>query len=147
MAGRSPLPFAIAFGVIGFALLAYVSATHRPTRSSIAAAPEQDTPPVAPLPTPTPRPAEADSVISKNRGLFKQCFDKCLKEDPKCAGKVTTTITIGASGAPTDVSSTSTDAPASMVECIRQKFLGLSFPPPDGGSTQMVVPLVLQPAK
>jgi hypothetical protein len=156
MASRSPVPFLIAFGIVGFALLAYVGVAYRPTKTTIAAAPERTKPVATPEPEPTVEPAkvakpettpaDVQAVISKNRGQLKACLDECLKEDPKCAGKVVTTLTINDAGNTVSASSTTTDAPKTLVSCIVKKLKAMRFPPADAGLRTLVVPVTLQAA-
>ena len=150
---RNPLPLWILLGIAGFVFLGYVSATARPT-TKIAAAPEKPTaapgdplaePPTTEKPTPA---APPQAPVSINRGAVKACFNECLKKDPKCGGKITTTVTIDETGKATTAVSESTDAPASLVGCIRKSFLAMKYAPAEAGGTKTVtVPVTLHAAQ
>jgi hypothetical protein len=157
---RSPLPLAIVLGVGGFVWLAYVSATARPTKTSVAARPDKKTtapgdPLAEPEPAPTPTPMAPvpptpppRAPVSVNRAAVKACMEKCLKADPKCGGTVVTTVTINATGKATKAVSESANAPTSLVECIRKSFLDMKYAPPeDGETTTVVVPVTLNASK
>ena len=86
---------------------------------------------------------EINGVVSQNQALIRRrcwqpALDAASKSGPKSA-KVSTTITIGASGNVDNVSAGGGDAFPGLASCIASRIKGWKFPP-SGGSTTVNVP-------
>jgi hypothetical protein len=88
-----------------------------------------------------------ERVLRRHFPRFRACYTRGLAQNPKLAGKVTTRLTIDASGAVSkaeDAGSTITDA--TVRPCIQRGMSVLQFPAPASGRPVSVTyPLVLAP--
>ncbi len=90
---------------------------------------------------------DADSVIARNRWRFKACYAKALASDPKAGGTVKVAVKVGSEGEVVTASTSSSDAPAGLTQCIVSSFLAMKFSAPEGGSATFVTPVVLSAKK
>jgi outer membrane biosynthesis protein TonB len=88
-----------------------------------------------------------DSVIASNRWRFKACYNKALASDPTAGGTVKVSVKIGEGGEVVSASPASSDAPGGLTQCIVSSFMSMKFSPPDGGTAQFTVPVVLSSKK
>ncbi len=80
--------------------------------------------------------------------LAKKCYEDALERDPKLGGRVLLAFNIvgdakiGGIVEAADVLNDSTLRDPDVIDCIRQSFLSVTFPPPpDGGTVTVVYPL------
>ncbi|HRH00209.1 MAG TPA: DUF2330 domain-containing protein, partial [Polyangiaceae bacterium] len=88
-----------------------------------------------------------ERVLRRHSPRFRACYTRGLAQNPKLAGKVTTRLTIDASGAVSKAEDAgSTIADATVRQCIQRGMSVLQFPAPASGRPVSVTyPLVLAP--
>jgi len=85
-------------------------------------------------------------IVRQNFGRFRFCYEQGLTRNPSLEGRVAVRFVIDRTGAV----STATAEPGGLSDqavsrCVAQGFLGLSFPPPDGGIVTVSYPIMLSP--
>jgi hypothetical protein len=80
-------------------------------------------------------------IVRQNFYRFKGCYMAGLKHDPHLQGRVLTRFIINVDGSVTESEATeATTLPnLSTVQCVYRGFIGLRFPPPEGGGIVTVV--------
>lgn len=95
-------------------------------------------------PEPPAAAGSSSSVAPLMRG-FRQCFQEALAKNPKAQGKVEARLEVGPKGDVTKAEMTpSGDLPPSVAPCMKRHALATKLPPPAGGATVMLVPVVFQ---
>lgn len=93
---------------------------------------------------PTPALVEAVRVRALDA---RRCYDAALRRDRALTGRIVVGLQITADGA---VCATRQIAgkldDAELLECVRDLFVGLRLPPPEGGCVDLALPLNLVPA-
>jgi hypothetical protein len=92
-------------------------------------------------------PAEVvQRIVRQNFGRFRFCYEKGLALNPSLEGRVAVRFVIDRSGAVSTSSAESGGLPdPAVARCVAQGFLGLSFPPPEGGIVSVTYPLMFSP--
>jgi hypothetical protein len=92
-------------------------------------------------------PAEVvQRIVRQNFGRFRFCYEKGLALNPSLEGRVAVRFVIDRSGAVSTASAESGGLPdPAVARCVAQGFLGLSFPPPEGGIVSVTYPLMFSP--
>ncbi|NUP13201.1 MAG: AgmX/PglI C-terminal domain-containing protein [Polyangiaceae bacterium] len=85
-------------------------------------------------------------IVRQNFGRYRLCYEAGLKKDPKLAGKITVSFTIGRDGKVSGVGSNSDMSDASVVSCVAKAFETLTFPEPEAGVVKVSYPIVFTPA-
>lgn len=89
-------------------------------------------------------PEVVQRIVRQNFGRFRQCYEGALATRPHLEGRAVVRFQIGKGGA---VEGPVRLAPAfvdrALNECIKQAFLSLSFPTPEGGNVLVSYPLLL----
>jgi hypothetical protein len=85
-------------------------------------------------------------IVRQNFGRFRFCYEQGLAKNPSLEGRVAVRFVIDRAGAV----STATAEPGGLSDqavsrCVAQGFLGLSFPPPEGGIVTVSYPIMLSP--
>ena len=129
--------------------------------------PEPETPPPAPrrhyiLPDSVPDPpgeggklepsAIQDRVRNDFFGVARQCYADALKKEPGLKGEIVLhfvivgNANIGGIVESVDVLNRSTLRDPEMIDCMRDQFLSVTFPPPEGGGSVVVTyPIIFSP--
>jgi TonB family protein len=91
---------------------------------------------------------QISSVIARNQGQIRYCYEQGLLQDAHLSGRVTVDFTIGANGLVKAASiSQSTLRNTSVEECIVQRLRSWKFPLPDGGvDVKVTYPFTLRRA-
>jgi tetratricopeptide (TPR) repeat protein len=85
-------------------------------------------------------------IVRQNFGRFRLCYENGMRNDPNLQGRVTVKFVIDRSGAVVMTADGESDLPdQGVVQCVVRGFGNLSFPPPDGGMTTVVYPIVFSP--
>jgi hypothetical protein len=90
--------------------------------------------------------AEIQSVVRRNFGRFRLCYEHGLLQNPRLAGRVSTRLTIERDGSVSlneDGGSTMPDR--DVVACVVGGFSTLRFPSPEGGTLTFVYPIIFSP--
>jgi hypothetical protein len=91
-------------------------------------------------------PQTIQSIVRASYERVSRCYEPGLARDPKLAGRVGIRFVIAGDG---KVSSTRiadcTLPDCSVAQCIRDEFMSLTFPAPEGGAVTVVYPLMLEP--
>jgi hypothetical protein len=83
--------------------------------------------------------------VKRNIPRIRYCYEKALLNDPKLAGKLVASFTIGADGKVT--SSTAAGVHADVESCVAAVFQAIEFPKPKGGgSINVSYPFTFSPA-
>jgi len=87
-------------------------------------------------------------IVRQNFGRFRLCYEDALRKNPALAGRVAVRFGIDRSGAVSSVADGGSDIPdATMIACVTRGFGNLSFPQPEGGSVEVVYPIVFDPGE
>ncbi|WP_437876251.1 AgmX/PglI C-terminal domain-containing protein [Sorangium sp. So ce513] len=93
-------------------------------------------------------PEVVQRIVRQSFGRFRLCYEEGLRRDPRLEGRVVVSFTIDRSGAVVNARHASFDLPdAAVVSCVVRAFPALSFPPPEGGSVDVVYPLQFAPQR
>ncbi len=85
-------------------------------------------------------------VVRQQFGRFRLCYERARQQDPHLTGRVAARLVVAPDGSVTSVSNGGSDLPSpAAVACVLQAFERLSFPAPEGGGVQVVVPLFFTP--
>jgi len=86
-------------------------------------------------------------IVRQNFGRFRFCYERGLAQNPALEGRVAVRFVIDRSGAVSTASAEGGGLPdPSVARCVAQGFLGLSFPPPEGGIVAVTYPLMFSPS-
>ncbi len=91
-------------------------------------------------------PEVVQRIVRQSAGRARRCYENGLRRDPALAGRVAVRFLIlanGEVGSATDAGSTIGDA--GVIACVVRTVLGLSFPPPEGGSIAVTYPILFAP--
>ncbi|APR79240.1 Hypothetical protein A7982_04587 [Minicystis rosea] len=81
-------------------------------------------------------------IVRQNFGRFRLCYEEGLRRNPVLQGRVAVRFEIGRDGSVAHMSNGGSDLPdAAVINCIVRGFAGLSFPQPEGGTVNVVVPI------
>jgi hypothetical protein len=91
--------------------------------------------------------AAIQSVVRKNFGWFRLCYEDGLRRNPSLQGRVLTAVVIGRTGAVETTSDAGSDLPdPQVVSCVVRSFRKLTFPPPEGdGNVSFTYPIMFNP--
>ncbi|WP_438016824.1 AgmX/PglI C-terminal domain-containing protein [Sorangium sp. So ce315] len=85
-------------------------------------------------------------VVRQSFGRFRLCYEQGLQRDASLQGRVAVRFTVDPSGAVASARDGGSDLPdAAVVSCVIRAFHGLTFPAPEGGTVDVVYPLLLAP--
>ncbi|MDC0677536.1 AgmX/PglI C-terminal domain-containing protein [Sorangium atrum] len=85
-------------------------------------------------------------IVRQNFGRFRLCYERGLQRDEGLQGRVTVRFTIDPSGALANARDGGSDLPDSAtVSCVVRAFRDLTFPAPEGGSVDVVYPILFTP--
>ena len=90
-------------------------------------------------------PEAVRSVVRREFGRVRMCYELALKQDPTLGGTVTVKFAIRPNGEVSSPSSSSELKHAETVACIERIFRGLSFPQHKGGLVTVAAPIELTP--
>jgi hypothetical protein len=91
---------------------------------------------------------EIERVVRSHQDRFRKCYLEGYKRNPGLRGTINVRFVIPESGTVTQVSSAGSTLPdQKVVSCTLQSFVGIRFPPPNGGSVQAVYPVELGPGR
>jgi hypothetical protein len=91
-------------------------------------------------------PAEViQRTVRQNFGRFRMCYQAGLGRNPSLEGRVSVRFVIGRDGAVSNVGLAAGLPDATVNDCLRMAFYGLSFSAPDNGIVQVTYPLVFSP--
>jgi TonB family protein len=92
-------------------------------------------------------PEEIARVVRSHLGAIRLCFERALNRDPNLRGTVKVKFVIGPDGKVRSADDAGSQmASTEVVECVRDAFRKLTFPPPDGGTVTVVYPIVFEPS-
>lgn len=85
-------------------------------------------------------------TVRQNFGRFRMCYQAGLTRNPSLEGRVSVRFVIGRDGAVSNVGLVGAGMPdASVNDCLRASFYGISFTRPDNGIVQVTYPLLFSP--
>lgn len=91
-------------------------------------------------------PDAVDKVVRAKLDPVRACYEGELRKNPTLQGRVAVKLAIDASGAVAQACNGGSDLPsATAIACIVQASSQLSFPAPEGGTVNVVVPFMLSP--
>lgn len=91
-------------------------------------------------------PAEIQRIIRSKYDVFRKCYESALARNPNAEGLLSVRFVINAEGRvtlPRIAENTIPDCDA--VRCVRDNFLPLVFPKPQGGIVTVVYPIMFSP--
>ena len=93
--------------------------------------------------------AEAIAGVVRGRlDTFDACLEAAPAKEPKLEGRVAVRFVIGADGAAKDARDQGSDLPdAAVVACVVEAFGALKFAAPEGGSLEVIYPIVFSARK
>ena len=95
-----------------------------------------------------PSPAVIQSILRTKHDAFRQCYNSTLARDPKMEGRVTVRFEINADGKVTRARVAENSLPdCDAVHCVRDHFLQILFPKPQGGILTVAYPIRFKPAE
>ncbi len=84
----------------------------------------------------------AGRVVARASAGFRACYNSGLANNPDSGGKITLRLQVGAGGEVVSVASNvAGNFSPSVVGCIKRRAQSLRFPPPDGGTAVVTVPI------
>lgn len=86
-------------------------------------------------------------IVRQNFGRFRLCYENGLRNDPKLAGKVTVSFTIGTDGSVSGVKDTTDMSDKGVSSCVGKAFYGMSFPQPEKGVVKVSYPIMFKPGE
>ena len=85
-------------------------------------------------------------VVRQSFGKFRVCYEHGLRREANLQGRVAVKFVIERSGLVEEATNGGSDLPdQAVVDCVVHAFVGLSFPPPDGGIVTVVYPISFAP--
>ncbi|WP_437968019.1 AgmX/PglI C-terminal domain-containing protein [Sorangium sp. So ce260] len=85
-------------------------------------------------------------IVRQSFGRFRLCYESALQRDAGLRGRVAVRFTIDRSGAVANARDGGSDLPdGAVVSCVVRAFHALSFPAPEGGSVDVVYPVLFGP--
>jgi len=91
-------------------------------------------------------PEVVQRIVRQNFGRFRFCYERGLAQNPSLEGRVAVRFVIDRSGAVSTAAAEPGGMPdPSVASCVAQGFLGLSFPPPEGGIVTVSYPIMFAP--
>ncbi|WP_437779272.1 AgmX/PglI C-terminal domain-containing protein [Sorangium sp. So ce1097] len=85
-------------------------------------------------------------IVRQNFGRFRLCYERGLQRSASLQGRIAVRFTIDRSGAVAKARDGGSDLPdGAVVSCVVRSFHALSFPAPEGGTVDVVYPLLLAP--
>ncbi|WP_437989659.1 AgmX/PglI C-terminal domain-containing protein [Sorangium sp. So ce145] len=85
-------------------------------------------------------------IVRQSFGRFRLCYERGLQRDAGLQGRVIVRFTIDPRGALVNARDGGSDLPDSAsVSCVVRAFRDLTFPAPEGGSVDVVYPLLFSP--
>jgi hypothetical protein len=94
----------------------------------------------------TMAPEVIQSVVRASFGQFRTCYEEGLGRDRKLHGTVRVWFEIPDSGIVSRAVNQGSDLPdPRVIECVINRFLGMRFPSPTGGTVTVVYPIALAP--
>jgi hypothetical protein len=82
------------------------------------------------------------SALAAKGGQVRSCYTRALGNDPTLQGRMTVNIRVGVDGrvCSASVSKNALGSPT-VADCVLERFRAGSFPPPQGGCVDAIVPL------
>jgi hypothetical protein len=91
-------------------------------------------------------PAAIQSIVRSNYRTFRKCYDSGLARNPNLEGRLNVRFVINAYGKVTLPRIAENTLPdCDMARCVRDNFLPLLFPKPQGGIVTVVYPIMFSP--
>ncbi|WP_438031906.1 AgmX/PglI C-terminal domain-containing protein [Sorangium sp. So ce204] len=85
-------------------------------------------------------------IVRQSFGRFRLCYEQGLQRDAGLQGRVVVRFTIDPRGALVNARDGGSDLPdAATVSCVVRAFRDLTFPAPEGGSADVVYPILFAP--
>ncbi|WP_437485432.1 AgmX/PglI C-terminal domain-containing protein [Sorangium sp. So ce1014] len=85
-------------------------------------------------------------IVRQSFGRFRLCYERGLQRNTGLQGRVAVRFTIDRSGAVAKAGDGGSDLPdGAVVSCVVRAFHALSFPAPEGGSVDVVYPILFAP--
>jgi len=91
--------------------------------------------------SPVPAEAPVATVLLSLKPAFARCYDAELEHSPGRRGTIRLTIRVAASGEVSEVEATSEGDLVETIGCAKAVARGAKFPPPEGGSAVITVPV------
>ena len=92
-----------------------------------------------------PRRIIKETLQDANHGI-RQCYERALKRAPRLTATFQIVITVDPQGLVSSATIKDPDLSPSLVQCIEQQLMGIAFPPPEGGTMRLVMPMRLYPS-
>jgi hypothetical protein len=91
-------------------------------------------------------PIVIQSIVRKNFGQLRVCYEKALATNAELTGRVSVRFVIERDGKVSHVTDGGSDIPAPAVtDCVLRAFETLEFPPPNNGIVTVVYPVMFAP--
>jgi hypothetical protein len=91
-------------------------------------------------------PAVIQCIVRTRYREFRDCYERGLGRDPKLEGRVRVRFVIERDGTVSEIGEADSEFPDPQVlQCVRNGFRALIFPPPDGGIVTVVYPIRFSP--
>jgi len=91
-------------------------------------------------------PQDVQRVMRQHYGQFRVCYESSLCCCPNLEARVTVSFVIDIDGRVKQSTLVSSDASSSALgECVVRAYLGIQFPPPEGGTVTVVYPIMFFP--
>lgn len=91
-------------------------------------------------------PEVIQAVVRLGFVRFKTCYERGLGRDPNLQGRVSVSFVIARDGTVKNASDSGSDLPDAVVrDCVVEQFERFRFPAPEGGTVDVVYPILLAP--
>lgn len=91
------------------------------------------------------RVANVEAVVAGMAAGFRRCYAKGLQEDPSMKGSIRLTAKLTSSGDVLEVRPSASSLSGTVVSCAVARVASAQFPPPEGGSATLVIPVTFAP--
>jgi len=85
--------------------------------------------------------SQVRGVVRDNAARLRVCYERGLQADPRLAGRVLVSFSIGAEGAVYDVESQSETLPGDVTSCVANIFSTFTFAAPKAPPAKVTVPV------
>jgi len=87
-------------------------------------------------------PETIQRVVRQNFGRFRVCYTSAYPGEARPETRVSVSFVIGRDGSVASAAAASDRAEQSLAACVTKAFYGLSFPEPEGGTVNVVYPIL-----